>query len=93
MGGDVAGLQLTGFYDWGQVQANVDNDFPGAASPNRYDLKGYGVGLGWSGPRGFTLQATLARRIGDNPNPTAQGNDQDGTLRRNRVWLQASLPF
>ena len=32
-------------------------------------------------------------RIGDNPNPSATGSDQDGTLNRSRWWLSASIPF
>jgi hypothetical protein len=43
--------------------------------------------------KGPDFRATWARRIGDNPNPTATGNDQDGSLISNRFWLAASLPF
>lgn len=32
-------------------------------------------------------------RIGDNPNPSATGSDQDGTLNRSHWWLSASIPF
>lgn len=78
-------FQLTGFYDWGQI-ANF-------ASGPSYEIKGYGLALNWSGPYGLGLSATWARRDGDNPNPTATGRDQDGSLDRNRVWLAASLSF
>lgn len=78
-------LQLTGFYDWGQIN--------NLASGPSYELKGYGLALSWSGPYGLGVSATWARRDGNNPNPTATGRDQDGSLDRNRVWLAASLSF
>lgn len=84
---------LTGFYDWGQITQNHDNDVGPPANPNRYELQGAGIAASWSGPRGLNLRATYARRIGNNPNPTARGTDQDGSLTRDRFWLLASLPF
>ena len=86
------GLSATLFRDWGRVRQNVDNAVP-AAGPNRYSLKGHGLSLAWQAESGFNLKATWARREGDNPNPTATGRDQDGSLDKNRVWLSASLPF
>jgi hypothetical protein len=56
-------------------------------------LKGVGVSVGWTASFGLTVKATLAHRIGDNPNPTSTGTDQDGSLTKNRFWLQASLPL
>ena len=45
-------------------------------------------------PHHSTAHPTVPqRRRGDNPNPTATGNDQDGSLRENRFWLSASLPL
>ncbi len=41
----------------------------------------------------FSKCGTFARRDGDNPNPTAAGNDQDGSLKKNRFWLTASISF
>lgn len=81
------------FYDWGQVRVNVDNDFPSAPPVNRYALQGGGVAVAWSHPRGFSARATWARRVGDNPNPDPKGNDQDGKLTRDRVWLEAGYAF
>ena len=87
------GFSLTGFYDWGQVTVNRDNSFAGAPALNDYALKGAGLALGWQAGNGASVRATWARRMGDNPNPTASGNDQDGSLVRDRVWLAASLTF
>ncbi len=82
---------LTGFYDWGHVMVNRNNTYPGAVLLNNYSLQGAGVTLGWLADMGLNLKATWARRIGRNPNPTVTGNDQDGTLIKNRFWLQATL--
>lgn len=86
-------LGLTAFYDHGQVRVNRQNAIAGAARLNHFSLQGAGVSASWMTPVGVTLKATLATRIGRNPNPTATGRDQDGTLVRQRLWLQANLPF
>jgi hemolysin activation/secretion protein len=86
-------LTLSGFYDWGRIRLNHDNGFWGAPARNSYSLKGAGVSAGWLSSTSLGLKATWARRIGANPSPSSNGSDQDGTLHRNRIWLQASLPF
>lgn len=88
-----ANLDLLGFYDWGAVRVNRDNDFAGAAALNRFSLKGAGLGLGWNTSSGANLRAIWARRIGNNPNATAAGSDQDGTRIRDRAWLSAGYAF
>ena len=88
-----ANFSVTGFYDYGSVVVNKNNNFVGAAAINRYDLQGVGVSLGWTSSFGLNVKATLARRIGSNPNPTATGRDQDGSLTKNRLWLQVNLPL
>jgi hemolysin activation/secretion protein len=88
-----AGFNVVGFFDWGSVRVNKDNDFVGAAAPNTIDLKGAGLSVGWAANFGLSLKATVARRIGTNPNPTSTGDDQDGSHVENRVWVQATMPF
>src|SRR3569833_2005513 len=88
-----AGFNVVGFFDWGAVRVNKDNDFAGAASPNTIELKGTGLSVGWAASFGLSLKAPLARRIGNNPTPTSTGNDQDGSHTENRIWLQATMPF
>ena len=87
------GFNLTGFYDSGSVTINHDNSFTGAPALNDYSLKGAGLTLAWQGTSGLSVKGTWARRIGDNPNPTTTGNDQDGSLITDRLWVTASLPF
>lgn len=86
-------FSLTGFYDWGQVTVNRNNNFAGAPALNNYSLQGFGVSAGWLSDFGLSLKTTWARRIGVNPNPTLTGTDQDGTLIKNRFWFLASLPL
>jgi hemolysin activation/secretion protein len=88
-----ANFRVTGFFDWGAVRVNKNNAIAGAAVPNSFNLKGGGVSLAWQAGAGYSVKATLARRVGANPNPTAAGQDQDGSFDKNRVWLQAALPF
>jgi hemolysin activation/secretion protein len=86
-------LVLSGFYDWGSVRQNKDNPEVGSANPNVYQLKGAGLGVSWTGPKGLVIDGVYARRAGNNPNSLANGNDQDGSLDRDRVWLTMALPF
>ena len=80
-------LILTGFYDLGHVS---ETDIANLTS---YTLKGAGISSSYTTKSGLNLKATWARRIGDNPNPAANGDDQDGTLHKNRFWLQATTKF
>jgi len=82
---------VTWFYDYGRVLVSYRNADP--SSLNKYPLKGYGLAYGFVTAGGLSLKATLARRVGSNPNPTSVGNDQDGSLVKNRLWLSASAAF
>ena len=82
------GFTLTEFYDYGNVINN-----PNGGVLNEYSLKGVGLSLAWQAANGPSVKAVYAHRLGNNPNPTATGNDQDGTLMKNRVWLTADLQF
>ena len=87
------GLNLVGFYDYGHITVNPNNNFAGATALNDYSLKGAGLSVAWQSGKGLNVKAVYAHRLGNNPNPTATGNDQDGSLDINRLWLTASLPF
>ena len=83
---------LTGFYDQGRIKVNHTNYAP--TGLNELKLKGRGLSLAWQGLNGVDLKATVARRLGTNPAPNAiTGMDGDGTLKRNRIWLNASVTF
>ncbi len=87
------GVAAAFFYDRGVVKVNQDNDIPTALPQNSWSLAGAGVSLAWTAPFGLSSRLTLARRIGSNSNATSSGLDQDGTLKKTRVWLQATMPF
>jgi hemolysin activation/secretion protein len=86
-------FNAVGFFDWGSVRVNKENDIAGAATPNTDDLKGVGVSLDWQANFGLNLKATYAHRLGSNPDPTSTGDDQDGSHIENRIWLLASIAF
>ncbi len=79
---------LTLFMDQAKVQS-----LPVGSSSNSVKLAGYGLSVAWTGPMGINTRLTWARRMGNNPRPNPSGSDSDGTLRRDRLWLSASLPF
>ena len=82
-------LVLRPHYDWGKVEKrNVSSGGPG-----EYEISGAGLGLSWTAPWSLNVQATLARRIGSNPNPQLSGSDQDGSFKENRLWLAVSRSF
>lgn len=87
------GLLAGVFYDWGSITQSIDSAYTGAPAPNNYSLKGYGLNLAWQASSGINIKATWAHRDGTNPNPTATGLDQDGSLDTNRWWLTASVTF
>ena len=83
-------LIIKPFYDWGMVEKRAPTSF----GPSEYEISGAGVSTSWSTPIGFSLQATYARRIGNNPNPDPNtGFDSDGTLEKNRWWIVLARTF
>lgn len=90
--------QTSAFYDWGQVQQYHHNRYASSATTpllarNRITLQGAGLALTWRGGQGTQIQATWARRIGSNPLATPSGADTDGSLHKNRFWINASIAF
>lgn len=76
---------VTPFYDHGRIQKRSTDAL------REYSLNGAGVSVTWSGEGGWTARATLAHRLGRNPNGSAEtGLDQDGSLHKSRVWLIVS---
>lgn len=80
---------VTPFYDWGQVSGRSNSQ----GGPAAYSLSGPGVSATWSGSEGWQAKATYAHRHGNNPNPTSTGADQDGALRKDRLWLSLNRSF
>ena len=85
-------LSLTGFYDYGWVEAYKNNYT--AVVPNDFSMKGYGLSLEWQDTKGVDLKLTAAHRIGENPLATyAGGPDGDGSKKLTRIWLNATFSF
>lgn len=81
------------FYDEGFVIVNHNNNFIGASSLNKYSLKGAGLSLNWQYNQSLKITSILSRRIGENPNPTTTGFDQDGSKDETRFWINVSYLF
>lgn len=92
---------ITAFYDYGHVKEFRNNqrlvaDNSGNtlnAALNSYSLQGWGMSLGWQGPKGVDVKATVAHRIQSNPLAQTNGLDRDGTLKITRYWVSTSIAF
>jgi hemolysin activation/secretion protein len=85
-----ASLVLTAFADTGRV-VTLPTD---SLSLQTVTLSGRGLSLNWQGPAGISARLTWAHRNGNNPQPYGPDKtDRDGTLKRNRIWFTASVPF
>lgn len=83
-------VQVSAFYDHGWIRLSHDANYTGSPLVNTGTLKGAGLSISWGQSGNFSLRATWAHRIGDNPfaNPL-NGKDQDGSLDKDRFWLTA----
>ena len=86
-------ILVTSFVDYGVIRVNYNNNFPGSIAPNNYSLKGAGLSVLWHTPIGSVVKLTWSHRIDKNPNPSSNGNDQDGSLVKNRFWISTSYNF
>jgi hemolysin activation/secretion protein len=87
-------LTLSGFYDYGWIKVNRNNNVVSPAAPNDYALQGYGVSLTWQATPTIDMKATLSQRIDSNPAAsTTTGNDSDGTKKITRIWLSTGMAF
>ena len=86
-------LTLTGFYDYGWIKANHDNNVTSPANPNGYVLQGYGLSVTWQATQAVDVKATLAQRMGNNPAAQANGTDGDGTKKVTRLWVSTGISF
>ncbi|NBW53237.1 MAG: hypothetical protein EBR39_04840 [Betaproteobacteria bacterium] len=83
---------ITGFYDLGHAKQSKENH-NATLGPNSLTYKGFGAQLSWQGPYQSSFSGIIARRIGDNPNPTSTGDDQDGTKKTNVIWVNGAFVF
>ncbi len=76
-------IQLIGFFDSGTVTLNKN---PWADGQNSRTLRGAGVGLDWTGPSNFMVNAYYAHKLGDAMATSAP--DSSG-----RFWIQVVKYF
>jgi hemolysin activation/secretion protein len=76
-------FELTGFVETGKVRFAHDPWFTGS---NHAVRSGYGAGLNWSGPAGFVVKGSYARKLGTGPATSAP--DRGG-----RFWIQIAKLF
>lgn len=86
-------LQLVAFYDEGR--ARLDHNINVASNAvNTVALSGAGLGLNWGKPSDIMLRATVAWRLGSNPQRNAvTGLDANGTRRDPRGAITAIKTF
>ena len=82
-------LVLSAFIDLGSVVTSATATEP----ETTMTLHGHGLSIAWQIPLGLTARITLAQRDGGNPKPTSTGQDGDGTLKTDRFWVSATIPF
>ena len=84
---------VSGFYDIGHVKQYEDIGSNTLSGSNNLTYKGLGAQVSWQGPYNSSFSGVVARRIGDNPNPTTSGKDQDGTKLTNVIWVNGNIVF
>lgn len=81
---------ISAFVDHGRVVSLPVTAGDSAAS---LQLRGHGLSAAWQGPKGIYARVTWSQRDGHNPKATTTGTDSDGTLKKNRIWFNASVAF
>jgi hemolysin activation/secretion protein len=87
------------FYDYGHVRVNVDNDFTGASSNNRYSMSGAGLALFWTPRQKVDVKLIWAKRLDPDTNTigsalsNTRDRARDSTLGGNQLWLVLSAAF
>lgn len=95
-GGWASGLDLYGFVDAGMIRQHVTRWTGwdgGTGLRNNYALYGTGLGLGYAAPYGVMVSLVGAVPIGPNPGSGPSGDNQDGSRRGARLWLNLFKSF
>lgn len=84
------------FYDWGQIYQYADtwtNWNSSTGNPNKYQLKGAGVGILYQAFETVSVDAMLATKIGNNKGEDSSSKDNDGTDWGTRGWISITKTF
>jgi len=89
-------IQLIGFVDAGYVTLHKNpwtGSVTNASDNNNYWLSGAGAGINVGKAGLYSIRASYARKINDNPGRNASGYDADNLNDYGRFWLQAAVWF
>lgn len=84
------------FYDWGQIYQYANtwaNWNSSSGTPNKYQLKGAGIGILYQALETVSVDAMLATKIGNNKGEDSSGKDNDGTDWGTRGWISITKTF
>lgn len=84
------------FYDWGQIYQYANtwaNWNSSSGAPNKYQLKGAGIGILYQALETVSVDAMLATKIGNNKGEDSSGKDNDGTDWGTRGWISITKTF
>ena len=90
---DLGSLQYQLFYDYAAATAHTTtwSGFDNSGIKNDFSLSAFGVGANVYKPNKYLVSASVARKIGSNPNPGMAGADADGATSDVRAWLQLTM--
>lgn len=89
-------LQCVAFFDTGRIRLHDSpwlNSVTTATGKNSYNLSGAGFGINFDRPGLFSIRASFAQVIGNNPGRSVDGKNADNKDNDQQVWLQAILWF
>lgn len=97
-GFNFANLQVVGFVDTGRITLN-NTPWGGSQPigrpnfPNTYSLSGAGIGLNLYKKASFSVNSSVAWKLGSNAGADVIGRDSDGGSRGWRSWIQLVKQF
>ena len=80
-------MQLSLFYDYGNIKQYNDLLNISMTTPNKYSLKGWGAGLDMFTSNDYSLKIGVADSVSGNPGKTSSGNNSDGKDNTWRYWF------
>ncbi len=87
---------IYGFADVGGIKQfdNLwSNDALAIGQPNKYELKGVGMGLSITRNDSGGINLVWAKKIGRNPNKTINDTDADAENNESRIWVVGNISF
>ena len=80
-------MQLSLFYDYGNIKQYNDLLNISMTTPNKYSLKGWGAGLDMFTSNDYSFKIGVADSVSGNSGKTSSGNNSDGKDNTWRYWF------